>query len=60
MAQLTLTDEEASTLSKALETYVSDLRMEIGATDAHDFREGLKQEESVITRLLERLRKGPG
>ena len=55
MAQLSLTDEEARTLSKALETYVSDLRMEIGATDAHDFREGLKREEAVIYRLLERL-----
>ncbi len=55
MAQLSLTDEEARTLSKALEMYVSDLRMEIGATDAHDFREGLKREEAVIYRLLERL-----
>ncbi len=45
MAQLSLTDEEARTLSKALEMYVSDLRMEIGATDAHDFREGLKRED---------------
>ncbi len=55
MAQLSLTDDEAGTLRKALEMYVSDLRMEIGATDAHDFREGLKREESVINRLLERL-----
>jgi len=35
--------------------YASDLRMEIGATGAHDFREGLTREESVINRLLERL-----
>jgi len=55
MAQLSLTDQEAGTLRKALEMYVSDLRMEIGATDAHDFREGLKREEAVIYRLLERL-----
>jgi len=60
MAQLSLTDTEGETLTKALEAYLSDLRMEIADTDAHDFREGLKQEESVITRLLERLRKGPG
>jgi len=44
MAQLSLTDEEAGTLRKALEIYVSDLRLEIGATDSHDFREGLKRE----------------
>jgi len=60
MAQLSLTDKEGETLTKALETYLSDLRMEIADTDAHDFREGLKQEESVITRLLEQLRKGLG
>ena len=60
MAQLSLTDKEGETLTKALEAYLSDLRMEIADTDAHDFREGLKQEASVITRMLERLRKGPG
>jgi len=60
MAQLSLTDKEGETLTKALENYLSDLRMEIADTDAHDFREGLKQEESVITRLLEQLRKGLG
>ena len=60
MAQLSLTDKEGETLTKALEAYLSDLRMEIADTDAHDFREGLKQEESVITRLLERLGKGLG
>ena len=60
MPQLSLTDKEGETLTKALETYLSDLRMEIADTDAHDFREGLKQEETVITRLLERLRKGLG
>ncbi len=56
MVQLTLTEEEAGKLKKALETYLSDLRMEIADTDAQDFREDLKQEESVITRLVEQLR----
>jgi hypothetical protein len=55
MVQLTLTDTDAATLKKALETYVSDLRMEVADTDAQDFREGLKQEESVIIRLIELL-----
>jgi hypothetical protein len=55
MVQLTLTDTDAATLKKALETYVSDLRMEVADTDAQDFREGLKQEESVIRRLIELL-----
>jgi len=56
MAQLNLTDKEAVTLRHALETYLSDLRMEIADTDAQDFREGLKEEESTIKRLLEQLR----
>jgi len=56
MVQLTLTEKDAVTLKKALETYVSDLRMEIRETDAHDFREGLKLDEAVITRLIEQLR----
>ena len=56
MAQLNLTDKEAATLRHALEIYLSDLRMEIADTDAQDFREGLKAEESTIKRLLEQLR----
>ncbi len=55
VVQLTLTDTDAATLKKALETYVSDLRMEVADTDAQDFREDLKQEESVIRRLVEQL-----
>lgn len=55
MAQLNLTDKEAVTLRHALETYLSDLRMEIADTDAQDFREGLKAEESTIKKLLGQL-----
>jgi hypothetical protein len=55
MVQLTLTDQDATTLKKALQTYLSDLRMEVADTDAQDFREGLKQEEAVITRLVDEL-----
>ena len=56
MVQLTLTDTDAATLKKALETYLSDLRMEIADTDTHDFRADLKQEESLSRRLVEQLR----
>lgn len=58
MAQLNLTDKEAVTLRHVLETYLSDLRMEIADTDAQGFRAGLKAEEATIKRLLEELR-GP-
>jgi hypothetical protein len=56
MPQLTLTDQDGATLRKALESYLSDLRMEIADTDAQDFRESLKREEATLTRLLEQLR----
>jgi hypothetical protein len=53
--QLSLTADEAGVLERCLTVYLSDLRMEIAETDAHDFRERLKQEESVLTRLVQQL-----
>jgi len=58
MAQLTLTDDEASTLRRVLEGYVSDLRMEIADTDAMDFREELKREEAFLKKVIEQLGTG--
>ncbi len=55
MVQITLTDEEAKTLREALEIYLSDLRMEIADTDAMEFREWLKQQETFIKKLLQQL-----
>lgn len=55
MVQLTLTAQEAATLRSALQSYVSDLRMEIADTDSMDFRERLKAEETLLKRLLEQL-----
>lgn len=55
MVQLTLTAEEAATLRSALQSYVSDLRMEIADTDSMDFRERLKAEETLLKRLLQQL-----
>ncbi len=55
MRQLTLTDEEAGTLRRVLEQYVSDLRMEIADTDSMDFRDQLKREETFLKKLIEQL-----
>ena len=55
MPQLTLTDEEAGTLRRVLEEYVSDLRMEIADTDSMDFRDQLKRDEAFLKRLIEQL-----
>jgi hypothetical protein len=55
MVQITLTTDEAATLREVLETYVSDLRMEIADTDSMDFRERLKAEEAFLKRLIGQL-----
>ncbi len=55
MAQIALTTEEAETLREVLDSYLSNLRMEIADTDAMEFREKLKEQEAVLRRLLQRL-----
>lgn len=55
MAQITLTQEEATVLRKALSTYISELRMEIAVTDSWDFRQNLKHEEVLLKKLAEQL-----
>jgi hypothetical protein len=58
MTRLELTSQEATLLAQALETYLSDLRMEIADTDRHEFREELKRQEETLRSLMERLRGG--
>jgi hypothetical protein len=55
MAQITLTQEEAIILRRALSSYVSDLSMEIAHTDSWQFRQTLKHEEVLLKKLLEKL-----
>ena len=55
MTQLNLTENEVSTLRKTLETYISDLRMEIADTDSKDFRDGLMREEVILNKILKSL-----
>jgi hypothetical protein len=52
MIRLELSDDEAAVLREALEFYMSDLRMEVADTDRLDFRNRLKQEETVIKKIL--------
>ncbi len=58
MAQISLTDEEGAMLKEIIESYLSDLRMEIADTDRKDFREGLKRKETFLKDLLQRLKNG--
>jgi hypothetical protein len=55
MAQIILTQEEAAVLRGALNSYVSDLRMEIADTDSWQFRQNLKHEEALLKKLMEQL-----
>jgi hypothetical protein len=55
MTTLELTQEEAEILRRVLETYVSDLRMEVADTDRQEFRERLKAKESILKELIQRL-----
>lgn len=52
MIQINLTEAEAVDLREVLESYLSELRMEIANTDSMDFREGLKRREQLLKRLL--------
>lgn len=53
-----LTNEEAQLLHRVLSGYLSDLRMEVAGTDSPSFRQGLKDEEIVIKKLISGLEAG--
>ena len=55
MPTITLSDEEANVVRHALTAYLSDLRMEVHATDSYDMRESLKLEEAQLNRVLQAL-----
>ncbi len=59
MIDIHLTESEVETLHKILDTYLSDLRVEIADTDSKDFRDILKSEEMVIKEFLHRLENTP-
>jgi hypothetical protein len=55
MPRLELTPEETATLHEVLESYLSELRMEIADADSMDFREQLKAKGRFLKNLLPRL-----
>ena len=56
MIQLDVGKQELLILIETLESDVSDLRMEIAATDSMDYREILKDKKEALKRVLESLR----
>lgn len=57
MISLDLTPIECEILADVLDNYLSDLRMEIAATDSMDFRDKLKNRKSVVEKVLSTLRR---
>lgn len=60
MAQLQLTSEEGDILVEILESYLSDIRMEIADTDSTVFKVDLKKKKEVIKKILDNLHKSRG
>ncbi len=60
MLELDLTEQERDMLRHVLESYLSDLRMEIADTDRQDFRDMLKGRKAVIQKVLGALGAGAG
>ncbi len=56
MVHLDLNEEDVKTMIGILESYLSDLRMEIADTDRLEFRDMLRDRKEVIGRVLETLR----
>lgn len=54
-----LTGEEREILRTVLESYLSDLRMEIANTDSKDFREMLKQRKAVLRKVMDAIGGAP-
>lgn len=55
MAKLILTGKEEWMLKKILESYLSDLRMEVADTDRKEYRDELKVEEAFLKELIAKL-----
>jgi hypothetical protein len=57
MSSLELSKEEKDALVDVLESYISDLRMEMADTDSSFFREELKAKKTILAGILDRLNK---
>lgn len=58
--EVALNEEESAALQRALRTYLSDLRMEIGQTDDRHFRDNLKHERTVLEDVVTKLGSAKG
>lgn len=58
MLTITITAEEAGALKKALEAYISELRMEITHTDRLAFRDELKRRKALLNGIIAKIERG--
>ena len=56
MIRIELTEAEATVLAEILESYLSDLRGEIVRTEKREWRSEMKDRESMVKEILQRLR----
>ncbi len=55
MANLEISAEDGKLLREALESAVSELRYEINNTDAHEYRDKLREKQAALERVLDQL-----
>jgi hypothetical protein len=60
MVHIELKPTEAEVLKMVLESYLSDLRMEIADTDSMDFREKLKARKMILRKVVALINAGRG
>ncbi len=52
--------DDETVLKMVLESYLSDLRMEIAGTDSMDFREKLKARKTILRKVVAQINAGRG
>jgi len=55
MASLEFSQQEIEMLNKIVKSYLSELRMEIADTDQSSFKNGLRKEEELLNKLIEKM-----
>jgi hypothetical protein len=58
MVRLEFDPRESSMMNEILQSYLSELRLEIADTEKMSFREDLKKKEVFIKNVMERIEKG--
>ena len=56
MYRIELADDARDALQGALESYLGDLRYEIGNTDSMDYRDDLKAKKMLLNGILDQLK----